>query len=985
MLHLLNNEEHDIKHIKSKPSPSLSQGTKFKKYQTKIKNMKENKRENVKEGFKDMNINNDNLTSQTKQIISENDYTKQQQMINELRQEYQNTLQDYESLEQKIKNGVNGYISRVNPNNPYLNKVVQFTSGQMCYVTNQGVVKYISSQDILNSINVSKEVIDLNIPWQDSYSTPGTQIPTTPPLVSGTSVESGQSFGNEGSNIFVNQLLPKSITASYMGCYAPSDNNDNMTFIGGSPPPSTNISIQNGNFSQPVLTNNSYQYINSSSQVPGWFFSNAALLNNSTAWGYPVPYPNGNQCASIQSNAYINTLVTLNVGVNYTLSFYACGRNCCSGQNVNPLNIQLYTNSNAFISTIFQVTPPINKWTNYTTTFTVPTTQSYKLYFTGTVNGDQSTAVQNISLSSSSSASSSGNYTYNECMQAAAEQGYQYFALQNVNTQTSKGYCAVSNSSPAISQFGNAIVPSKLITLWSSNTSGQSGNTATLSSTGSLQVINSSGQAVYSSPSSNASPSNYLGCYGDKTSRAMTTAYTNGSQQYNNTQCQQAAQQNGYQYYGLQNSTSGTNAQCFLSNNLSETTGYGTATNCTKISDGSWSGGGMSNAVYNTTKSESNYYLILQDDGNMCVYRGSGPNDNQGFIWSSGTNGQQQIANPSVAASNGKYGQNWMPSTGTLAPGDFIGSTDGKLALVMQTDGNLVLYTYQMQSNCQKMVDGNIGGGVNANAAYDIGITTNGDNIGKLGYIDSDANLYTYPSDNITYSNNYSKFKNATTDGNDLQNGSIANVTIDSCQSSCNENSDCAGFVYDNTNSVCYLKNDNMYPYGTSSMTGSNTSDIYIKNRIPLNPPKGVSQKVNTTDAYSFQNYINKGDMSDDTSYGISKSSNNVQTQQLDQLQTKLTMLSSQINSLTGKFGQGISNANSQSTKNSLELDKYIKTIKDTNSQIKNVATSTTGGLQNILKESDIIVLKKNYEYLFWSILAAGTVLVTMNITKNNT
>ena len=124
----------------------------------------------------------------------------------------------------------------------------------------------------------------------------------------------------------------------------------------------------------------------------------------------------------------------------------------------------------------------------------------------------------------------------------------------------------------------------------------------------------------------------------------MSTAYTGGSQQYDNSQCQQAAQQNGYAYYGLQNSKSGTNAQCFLSNDLSQTTKYGTATNCTKLSDGSWSGGGWSNAVYNTTNPESSYYLILQDDGNMCVYRGSSPNDNQGLIWSSGTNPQKRLS-----------------------------------------------------------------------------------------------------------------------------------------------------------------------------------------------------------------------------------------------------------------------------------------------------------------------------------------------------
>lgn len=363
----------------------------------------------------------------------------------------------------------------------------------------------------------------------------------------------------------------------------------------------------------------------------------------------------------------------------------------------------------------------------------------------------------------------------------------------------------------------------------------------------------------------------------------------------------------------------------------------------------------------------------------MCVRRGTNPNDEQGGIWCAMTNGKQQAANPNVVASKGKYGQNWMPSGGTLAPGDFIGSSDGKMALIMQTDGNLVLYTYQMGSNCQKMSDGNTGGGVNANAAYDIGLTTNAQNIGQLAYIDADSNLYTYPSNNVTYSNNYSTFKNSTTDGNDLQNGSSANSNINSCQTSCDNNSDCAGFVFDNTNSICYLKNNNMYPYGSGTMSGSTTSDIYIKNKIPLTPPQGVSQNTNTTDTLTFQNYVNKGDI--ESKYGLSKLTT-VQKQQLDQLQNKLNVLSSQITTLTGKFGTGSLIANNQTNKNNSGLDEYIQDIKGVNTEIKEVAIKTASGLQNILKDSDIVVLKKNYDYLFWSILAVGTVLVSMNIVK---
>ncbi|MFY7887186.1 MAG: hypothetical protein ACOVOV_20300, partial [Dolichospermum sp.] len=517
-----------------------------------------------------------------------------------------------------------------------------------------------------------KTEIKLTIPWKKQYNTPGTQIPTTPPLVSGTPVKSGQSLGNEGTNVFVNQLLPE-VNPKYMDCYAANSENDNMKFIGGTPPSLKDVSLQNGNFSQPQITNNSYKYLNwNSSTVPGWNF-NCVLLNNSKDWGFPIPYPNGNQCACIQTTQQLSTItwIPFVAGTTYTLTFSACGRPRDGSGNINPINIGLDE------TTFYTINPIVGIWETFTTTFKPQKTGGQRLTFNGTwTSSDRSTAIQNIKLSVSSE-SNTGTYSYDSCKQAAINNNYRYFGLQNVNPSTGKGFCAVSNSEPSVKQFGVSKVPSKMIALWSSNTAGQPGNTATLSDTGSLQVINSGGQVVYSSPGSSAKPSNYLGCYADKTNRAM-TMYNKGKQQYSNSQCGKIAMQNKYKYYGVQNSTSGKDAQCMLSNNMSEAMQYGKATNCTKVSDGSWSGGGMSNALYSTTPT-SNYHLLLQGNGNMCIYRGTGPSDNQGGIWCSTTSGKQQTPNPNMAAKNGKYGREWMPSGGTLAPGDFISSSTGDL------------------------------------------------------------------------------------------------------------------------------------------------------------------------------------------------------------------------------------------------------------------------------------------------------------------
>jgi hypothetical protein len=164
--------------------------------------------------------------------------------------------------------------------------------------------------------------------------------------------------------------------------------------IQGMSQPSLNAAIVNGSFAQPVIGNNSFQYITSPTTVPGWNF-NAVLLNNSSAWGYPVPYPVGNQCASLQSTGNISQTLNLGTGT-YTLTFYAVGRNCCVGTLNNLVNIQLNG------TTFYTVQPPIGTWTSYSTTFKVTTAGNNTLTFQGTATDDQSSAFQDISISVSS-------------------------------------------------------------------------------------------------------------------------------------------------------------------------------------------------------------------------------------------------------------------------------------------------------------------------------------------------------------------------------------------------------------------------------------------------------------------------------------------------------------------------------------------------------------------------------------------------------
>ena len=997
------------KNIKSQPNklpvintPASTQAANFKKYQQKIQKTTVGKnnifKEVFKEGFEllpDLQLDGNGLTAQTTHIINQNlknDPSSPENNVANVLTQYNNTLNQYENAIGEITGTTSSYFNRISPNNPYLNQVIQFPTGELSYVTNQGVAKFIPSTDILTSINAPSKYVKVTVPFDKSYKNTGATIGTNPNLITGTPVVSGQSLGNEGQNVYVNTMITNPNT-SYQGCFTDNASAPMLEFVGGSPPPPL-TNFQNGDFNQPQLKANSivtidnalsnYQTSNTISNqiVPGWSLYNISLLNsyNDILFGdiiVPVPYPQGNQCVLIAGTGMLQTNpISFATGITYNLSFYACGFSLEIFNDLinitNPFTITLDT------TTIYTFDPSsytnladdsvYNSWNLYSTTFTVPTNGNFSLIFQGVENF---TAIQYVQLTIGST--SSGTYTYEDCQQTAIDQGSLFFALQNVNPTTSTGYCAVGSlPGSSTNNLKTSYVPSDQIALWSSNTQGQSGNTSLLTTSGALSVINSGGQSVFATPNSTAQPSNYLGCYGDNPNRAMSFA-GGGSQSFNLSECQQFAQQNNYQYFGLQNSTSGQNAQCAVSNDFSHATQYGIAGNCTQISDGTYSGGGWSNTIYNNTTPDSNYYLILQDDGNMCIYRGQNPNDNQGLIWASNTAGQQQKPNTNYTAVNGKYGTNWISSGSTMAAGDFVGSTNGNLVLIMQSDGNLVLYTYKNVLNCQKMTDGNMGGGVLANALYNVGKVGFPSNMSQLAYVDENSETHSYPSTNKQYINSYTTVANNTSSGNAIPNASYGDTTVDDCQQTCNSISQCAGFVFNTDNNVCTPMDSTMFPSGTREI--SNGNDLYIRNINPISPPTGVNENTSNIDTITYQNYVNGGQINSD--YGLASLIEKEQPQVFS-LEDQMDSLTGQINDYTDRFNQGARVSSMQTSKNYKGIKNYLTEIKDINKDIKHFNTNA----DNILKDSDIVVLQQNYNYLFWSILAVATVLISINVVK---
>jgi hypothetical protein len=760
-----NKKKHEkvVKSNTDNSNVSLYQGINFKLYQEKIKNAVEKK-----EGFT-TNISNTNTSNS---------------IIQNLKNEYNKTLNDYNNAVSKYNEHAktsetiySDYVQRVSSKNQFLNKVIRFNTGQLYYVTKQGVAKYIPNKAILQSISgkngcpiTSGNYIDITIPWIHDYSIEGRQIPTNPSLIVGKNMKMNESCGFEGSNVFVNRMLPSVPTPNYVGCYQDNETKPTMTFIGGSP---------------------------------------------------------------------------------------------------------------------------------------------------------------------SSASKTSGTYNFNQCENAAIMGGYQYFALQNSDFSTGMGYCGVSNHAKTVKKFGPGIA---FVPLWSSNTAGKPVTYAVLTKNGTLNVNDSKNNTYYRSPN------------GTNCNQVYSTSWNIDAPGNDITYLSHVKRENCEQYCNDNPNCGGfawnrtTDNSCWIkSGKLSNTSNNNNRILIKKTVD----------------TSECKYFLTLQNDGNMCIYKGTPNTANTTNIWSSNTSGRQQETNKNYPVAKSKYRMSFIKNDQPLNKGDWVASEDGKLLLIMQKDGNLVLYTFK--TNCTMGTGNNSKnyyGGTLANALYDIGTIGIKSNMGQLSFIDPDSQIHSYPTSNISYSNTYSNvIQNTDIPGNDIRGAALNNVPdVTKCMAACNKLSDCNAFVYDTTGPypVCFPKKvSGNGLYSPNTFKPSLGKTIYIRDKKPKNPPKGLYNSVNYVDSITYQNYGKQGGPIQ-KAYGLA-SIVPVQKQHLSQLQDKMNLLLSQLN------------------KNVNDLKKYnINLSTDTKRTISEGFDLSTSNEKDILKTKNDKKIKKDYNYLIFTILALG-------------
>ena len=586
--------------------------------------------------------------------------------------------------------------------------------------------------------------------------------------------------------------------------------------------------------------------------------------------------------------------------------------------------------------------------------------------------------------------------TYDQCEKYALDNGYQYFGLQNYQESVGTTQCLVSNDLAKSQQYGDGSLQMKTFAIWATGT----GNANNITNV--MNFVVDYGVTILNG-SNMLWASNYYGVkfYADCG--------------FNGQELRAKLGQHYVQDLGFPNDSLSSvivpdqfGVVLFKDDiNTEQSLSLGPGQYSCLVDNG-WNDIVTSYTAYTNAQT----FLLVQDDGNMVIYLGN-PNDsvaNRPVLWATNTNGLKHGPNPMWEASKNSLGRDYLLSGESLSPNEWISSNNGCLQLLMQSDGNLVLYTSDVRQGCSTNSVGQTVGGPWVNAIYKLNEMGDRNALGKMGYIDSNSMLREYPDSMLAYSSNYEIYNGYDSWGNDISSNTVSDQT--GCQVECSENANCAGYVFQPTTNTCWIKNSNVYPRGPIT---ANASLILAVRQPTINGTTNCSTEVTNIDTVQYDKYLRGENMVPDTicNAAIVSPENqaqffNIQNQMAviaQKIAAKMEALYKQDNNVYEKmdmnstqFNQKLASyrATIQKIKQELEIEKNTpnqKQIKGNYKEgMKNKKQNQYGNYKEglltmndasgMLSESDLLVLSGNYSYILWSILAVAIVSITLNIMK---
>ena len=908
-----------------------------------------------------------------------------------LQSEYQKKLSDYSQTYNLLMSNVNQYFEL--RKSPLLNKNIRLSDGKIGYVTSEGVFKHYPSMEIFNNTagknNCPTEFIQVEANIVDG------KVTTTPPFIVGEPMQSGQSCGHEGKNVFAaNPGTPGPHT--YKGCFRVPTSSNDLQYQEGLGEAATfdtckQLANDTGN-SVFALVGNTLDklkcYVGSNIDS---IRANGDSLTNVISWETPnnvdSVYATLNNAGQLILKGNITTTAKSNLTqglsfkvykgyMNDDVNFFKSGWREQKAKLVKPDIIASGVSNN--FSSLSSSTNNISdqnstyisvEWLGYLkcnvdcdVAIAITSDDCSYMWLGNNAISEYSTknafinnGGQHPSVTKTNSMTLKSNEYYPVRIQFGQNAGVNSFRLYINSNIENSNVQFLTTPNPFAS---NLIRPDDKITtigdLWTS--SGQVGG-CDPSYGGKINLDNSTatwGANCNSIKSPNGSPYNIqLGNSTEyiktalKNSNGISFDYIIGKKDFNNDPAV-GCPKNFSTNYKCGN---GPDKQIFID--------------------------GEANARFanfNCVEENKNcqFLLNVQDDGNLVIY--SYGNETKP-VWNSNTFNKIGVPNPYKNMSKGKYGRNFLLPGETLEDGEFIGSQNGKCFLTMIKGRGLILM--YSKSNCEN-IDGKFYGtnslpnSVTA-ASYVIS-ESDVSNLYETGYVDSNSILRPYDSKLLKKSNNYTEIGNFRLDGTSMK--TISTNDVNKCKIECSSDPNCDGFTFGNN--MCDLRSSqSMYP---SVNRYSDTNSLLYKRLDNVINNGSCSKTVVPVSVNQYSGYIQGKEMTQNAICGLgiynkeyyTKLRNDLRSLQkiVNKINYRLTKLSTTDKKILAE--QGL-------TENKIKRD--IVSINNMQNKITGFKPQyeTTKGM--VINTEDEMISSSYYNML-WSILAIMIVIGGIKMAK---
>ncbi len=521
-------------------------------------------------------------------------------------------------------------------------------------------------------------------------------------------------------------------------------------------------------------------------------------------------------------------------------------------------------------------------------------------------------------------------YDFTSCKQAAIDTGNLYFGLQNLNPVTNKSSCYVSNDFEKSTKYKT------------STTACKNDNDGYIYGAKSVN-------AIYKTPDTT-----YIGLFNDSpdTGRTM-RPINNGSETFTYETCKKEAVNRNKKFFGLQNfNTETQQSACLVGDDYNDISKYGVSTASYTGDDKKIYGGTWTNAVYQIDTEKSDYIGCYNDNESSpsmtVVDNGSSKYSFKKCQKEAITSGKQYFA-----LQGGKKGSSKCFVSDDLQSAQKYGIY--KPCIESASDRN----TYGMSGN---------------NALYKMNKAGYPSDMSKIGYVDGNDKLMEYPSSMIVPGTNYSKYVGY--DSNSKIVKTITNTTYNDCVTACNSSTSYYGFVFDNSTSTGYLKGKDIL--NPSLKVPNSNTDLYLRDVKTKNANMSCNRSTVSINSNMWRKYSKGSMMTPNTTCSLTGRLTD-QNKKIATLQNQIGQVGGQIISILNNLKKQTNDVKSKIGINSSKIDADLVMYNQTINEIQNYKKGEDN-INNITKETNLLVLYQNYNYMFWSILAISTMIISMKM-----